>query len=277
MIYIVLDIETTGRSSYSKIIEFTGLKYEDEKLIDEYTTFINPTTNIPSVITQKTGITNDMVKDAPLIKEVIGKIVDFINGQTLVGYNIASFDVPFIRRVAEEYDLSFDSKIIDLLPVARRTLTTLPDHKLTTVATYYDINVSNAHRSRADCLITYAVYQNLKDFIAVQKPKAEKPHQTFDDTEEADVASISIKDSSFVLTGDFASGDKNDIKAKIEQAGGFVKSGVSKKINYLVVGGLGSDRWKFGNQGSKITKAKELQEQGIDIHIISEDDLLKLL
>lgn len=277
MIYIVLDIETTGRSSYSKIIEFTGLKYEDEKLIDEYTTLINPTTNIPSVITQKTGITNDMVKDAPQIKEVIGKIVDFINGQTLVGYNIASFDVPFIRRVAEEYDLSFDSKIIDLLPVARRSLTTLPDHKLTTVATYYDINVSNAHRSRADCLITYEVYQYLKDFIAVQKPKAEKPHQTFDDTEEADVASISIKDSSFVLTGDFASGDKNDIKAKIEQAGGFVKSGVSKKINYLVVGGLGSDRWKFGNQGSKITKAKELQEQGIDIHIISEDDLLKLL
>lgn len=87
----------------------------------------------------------------------------------------------------------------------------------------------------------------------------------------------SLKDKSCVLTGDFKTGSKSEIEALISKAGGQVKSGVSKKTDYVIVGSYGSDAWKCGNYGSKIKKAKELQSQGVPIQIISEDDFLLML
>lgn len=274
--FIVIDIETTGTSSYAKIIEFSGLKYENDVLIEEFTTLVNPGTKIPPAIVQKTGITDDMVKDSPQIKDVINRIIDFINNQTIVGYNIASFDIPFIRRVAEEFNLSFNVKPVDLLPVARRSLPSLSNHKLVTVAAHYGIDAFFAHRAKVDCLITYKVYLQLKDNI-VQEEKEKRANQTYSDTEHIEISSSKFKDSIFVLTGDFDHGTKDEISEKIEKSGGTVKKGVTQKTNYLVVGGLGNDKWKYGTYGGKIEKAKELQTKGFDIHIISESDLFEML
>lgn len=274
--FIVIDIETTGTSSYAKIIEFSGLKYENDVLIEEFTTLVNPGTKIPPAIVQKTGITDDMVKDSPQIKDVINRIIDFINNQTIVGYNIASFDIPFIRRVAEEYNLSFDVKSVDLLPVARRSLPSLSNHKLVTVAGHYGIDAFFAHRAKVDCLITFKVYQQLKDNI-VQEEKERSSNQTYTDTEHIDILSSKLKDSIFVLTGDFDHGTKDEISEKIKTAGGIVKKSVTQKTNYLVVGGLGNDKWKYGTYGEKIEKAKDFQAKGLDIHIISESDLFNML
>lgn len=88
---------------------------------------------------------------------------------------------------------------------------------------------------------------------------------------------VFIFGKSLCLSGNFQHGEKSDIGKKITEAGGTVVSGVSKKTDYLVVGGIGSNEWKFGNYGSKVSKALELQEQGIPIKILSESELFEFL
>lgn len=93
----------------------------------------------------------------------------------------------------------------------------------------------------------------------------------------ADCTDLELNGKTFCLTGDFKSGTKAEIEKRISEKGGIKKTGVSGNLNYLFVGGLGSDAWKYGNIGGKIAKAQELQEKGKDIKIISEDDLLSHL
>lgn len=87
--------------------------------------------------------------------------------------------------------------------------------------------------------------------------------------------SIKLNGKTFCLTGDFKNGTKSEIKQKLENLGAIEKSGVSTKLDYLFVGGLGSDAWKYGNIGGKIAKAQELQEKGSLIQIIAEEDLFE--
>lgn len=85
---------------------------------------------------------------------------------------------------------------------------------------------------------------------------------------------IKFENSIFCLTGTFNSGSKEDIENKIVQMGGICSKGVTSKTNYLIVGGAGSDAWKFGNYGGKVQKAMELKEKGKNIQIIGEEDFL---
>lgn len=84
---------------------------------------------------------------------------------------------------------------------------------------------------------------------------------------------IEFQGRHFCLTGDFLSGSKKDIANEIEAHGGTVRNNVSKKIDYVVVGGKGSDQYAFGSYGTKVKKAMELQDQGCSIQIVYEDAL----
>ncbi len=88
---------------------------------------------------------------------------------------------------------------------------------------------------------------------------------------------IDFKDKSFCLTGDFASGTKGQMTKKLEEHGMINRSGVSGKLDYLIVGSNGSQAWKCGTYGGKIKKAFELNDSGKSICIISENDFLKLI
>ena len=88
---------------------------------------------------------------------------------------------------------------------------------------------------------------------------------------------IEFPDKFFVLSGDFTFGSKKEVEAKIVEKGGICKNGVTKKTDYLIVGGAGSDNWKFGNYGSKVSKALEMQETGHHIQILKESDLINCL
>ena len=88
---------------------------------------------------------------------------------------------------------------------------------------------------------------------------------------------LNLQGKTFCLSGEFSCGNKAEMKTKIERLGAISKNGVSSKVDYLFVGGLGSEAWKFGNVGAKIAKAQELQEKGYKIKIVSEDELLKII
>lgn len=86
-----------------------------------------------------------------------------------------------------------------------------------------------------------------------------------------EVAKIEIPGRTFCLTGDFAFAPRSKCEEAISERGGSVKSGVSKKINYLVVGGLGSAEWKHGSFGTKLEKAMTYKREGVPILIVHEE------
>ena len=84
---------------------------------------------------------------------------------------------------------------------------------------------------------------------------------------------IDFDGKTFCLTGEFKNATKQEISKKLQDLGGIEKTGVSSKLNYLIVGGVGSEAWKFGKIGGKQAKAQELNEKGANIKIIDEDSL----
>lgn len=84
---------------------------------------------------------------------------------------------------------------------------------------------------------------------------------------------IDFNGKTFCLTGEFLFGSKDDVSNLLQEKGAIEKSGVSSKLDYLIVGLVGSDAWKYGNYGGKILKAKELQEKGVNVKIVDENIL----
>ena len=161
--YTVVDIETTGLSSGEcEIIEVSALQYRDEVLIGTFSSLIKPTESISPFITALTGITDDMVKDAPDIQKVMGEFYDFVGKDILIGHNV-NFDVNFLYdNLWLHNGLVLDNAFVDTLRLARKALPHLTNHKQTTVAAYYGITTDGAHRALRDCEICNAVYINLK-------------------------------------------------------------------------------------------------------------------
>ena len=121
--YTVIDIETTGISPhYDDIIELSGLKIRNNKVVDEFSTLVNPKRNVSEFITNLTGITNNMLYNAPDIKNVLPKLVNFIADDIILGHNVR-FDIGFIQNKLMKYfnqELTNDS--LDTLFIARKVL-----------------------------------------------------------------------------------------------------------------------------------------------------------
>lgn len=84
-------------------------------------------------------------------------------------------------------------------------------------------------------------------------------------------ASVTIPNSTFCLTGDFVFATRSHCEATIEKRGGLISKSITKKVNYVVVGGLGSKEWKHGSFGTKIEKAMEYKRLGVPLLIVHED------
>ncbi len=166
--YTVIDIETTGISPhYDDIIELSGLKIRNNKVVDEFSTLVNPKRNVSEFITNLTGITNNMLYNAPDIKNVLPKLVNFIADDIILGHNVR-FDIGFIQNKLMKYfnqELTNDS--LDTLFIARKVLN-LKNYKLSTIADKYNIDTKNNHRGLKDCYITFEVYNNLTGKIQPQ-------------------------------------------------------------------------------------------------------------
>lgn len=157
--YVVFDFETTGLSQFdSKIIQIGAVKYKNHTIIDRYETYINPQTEISSRITQINGITNDHVKDAPLIQDALPELLDFIADYHLVAHN-ASFDMKFLLYNMNTHDLPYKRfRVFDTLSLARRHIST-KNHKLITLKKHFKLDQYDSHDALDDCLVTGEVYK----------------------------------------------------------------------------------------------------------------------
>lgn len=165
---VVFDIETTGFSSTKdKIIEIGAVKVVEGKIVDKYSTFVNPQVPIPFEIENLTHITDDMVVDAPLIDTVLPEFLDFCEGCILVAHN-AGFDTGFIRQKAADMGIDIDFTIIDTVGLARMLLPNISKYKLHIVAKALDVSLESHHRAVDDAGATAEIFVK---FIEMLKQK----------------------------------------------------------------------------------------------------------
>ena len=157
--YIVLDFETTGfRAGVDQIIQIGAIKYVNHEKTDVLNTFVNPGRAIPGQITRLTGITNEMVEQAPVIENAIHRLLDFIGDLPIIAHN-ASFDMGFLYALDAIEGVTIpEFTVIDTVRLARKVITETPNHKLTTLTEFLQLE-HNAHDAIGDCLATAAIYQ----------------------------------------------------------------------------------------------------------------------
>ncbi|MEK5039917.1 3'-5' exonuclease [Sporosarcina sp. FSL K6-3457] len=157
--YVVLDFETTGlRAGADQIIQIGAVKYVKHELTDILNTIVNPQRHIPVAVTQLTGISNDMAKSAPTIEQKIEELLDFIGDLPIIAHN-ASFDMGFLYAIENRADVSIpEYTVIDTVKLARKIITETPNHKLTTLTNFLQLE-HDAHDALGDCLATAAIYQ----------------------------------------------------------------------------------------------------------------------
>lgn len=159
--FICFDIETTGLSAArDKITEIGAVKVENGVITDTFSTFANPEMPIPQKITQLTGITDDMVKDAPSQSKAVGAFLEFAGDNVLVAHN-APFDTSFIAKACEDMGREYNYTSIDTVAISRAILTDIKNCKLDTVAKFLRLGDFNHHRATDDAEMLARIFINL--------------------------------------------------------------------------------------------------------------------
>ena len=157
--FVVFDIETTGFSSVTNhIIEIGAVKVENGKIVDRFSTYVNPQEPIPYRITKLTTITDADVMDAPTIDQVLPEFFAFCEGCVLVAHN-ASFDTGFIKENARKLELPYAYTHVDTLAMARVLLPQLAKFTLDHVAKTVGVSLENHHRAVDDAEATAEIFE----------------------------------------------------------------------------------------------------------------------
>ena len=163
--YVVFDLETTGFSAKSdKIIEIGAVKVQAGKIIDRFSTFVNPEIPIPFRIEQLTSINDNMVINAPKIEEILPKFMEFCKDCVMVAHN-ADFDMSFISANCERQGLPCDFTIIDTVAMSRYLIIGLGRYKLDSVAKALGIVLDHHHRAVDDAECTALIFLKLCDML----------------------------------------------------------------------------------------------------------------
>lgn len=166
--FVVFDLETTGLNPQDcGITEIGAVKIKEGQVIDTFNSFVNPQMPIPQKITELTGITNEMVKDAPLCEEALGRFYEFCGSSVLIAHN-AAFDTGFLKVWSQRCGLSFKHTYIDTVRLSRFLFPELKKHKLNLLADYLHLGDFNHHRACDDALVLSSIF-----FVMVQKLKEE--------------------------------------------------------------------------------------------------------
>ena len=164
--FVVFDLETTGLSpKNNEIIEIGAVKIENEEIVDHYQSFVKPDKNIPSKITDLTGINNEMVADADKIDKVLDEFVDFIGDSVLVAHN-ADFDYSFLQSAFQKTNKKeAEYPVLDTLALSRALLNGIKNHKLNTLAQHFNVNLENHHRADDDAEATAEILLNFLEML----------------------------------------------------------------------------------------------------------------
>ncbi len=169
--FVVFDIETTGlHADRDAITEIGAVKVSEGKITEKFQTFVNPERPIPKNITELTGISDDMVADAPVISDAIKSFFDFAKGSVLVAHN-ASFDTSFIKEASRQSGMEYNFTHIDTLELARCLCPEAKNHKLDTLSKYFRIKLTNHHRAIDDANATGEIFIRLLELLELMEDR----------------------------------------------------------------------------------------------------------
>lgn len=164
--YVVFDFETTSKYSNSaKIIEIAAIKVRNDEIVKEFETLIFQK-KIPIDATNINGITDDMVKNAPILENKIDDFYKFIKNEVLVGHNIIRFDLNILSRECFKLlNIELNNKFLDTLELSHRVKIeeNLENHKLETLCRYFKIKYAPNHRALQDVKANFELYKKLKN------------------------------------------------------------------------------------------------------------------
>lgn len=285
--YVVLDIETTGFDpNFDEIIELAGIKYTDRVETARFDSLVRPENAIGSYITMLTGITNDMVADAPRIADILPGFLDFVGDAVIVGHNVG-FDINFLYDNAERLGLApVTNDFVNTMRLSRRLCKDLERHDLESLAEHLGVEIENRHRALGDSQITACCFEKMRTMAealgGIPKLDSElggrslKARDIVAETADFDPDSP-IFGKVFAFTGALEHFTRAEAMQKVANAGGTNGSGVTRETNYLVLGNTDYCAALKGGKSAKHKKAEALALKGQDIKIISENVFLDML
>ena len=163
--YVLVDIETTGLSPQTdEIIEIGAIKVKENKIVDQYDSLIRIDYPLNPLITNLTGITNEMLQKGKDSIQVLEEFMEFTGKDIIMGHNV-NFDINFIYDKCEIYlDSYLKNDFVDTMRIAKKVIPNCKNYKLGTLAQMFDVDYKNAHRGLKDVEITYEVYNKLKEY-----------------------------------------------------------------------------------------------------------------
>jgi DNA polymerase III epsilon subunit family exonuclease len=158
--FVVVDVEATGaKTPPNRLIELGAYRIRGGRIVDKFLQLVNPEISIPRFVVTLTGISNEMVRQAPVFAEVAPQWLDFVSDSVLVAHN-APFDTNFlnheISRVYPGHRMV--NPHLCTVRLSRRVLPEIPNHRLDTIADYFSIPIISRHRAGSDALATAEIF-----------------------------------------------------------------------------------------------------------------------
>jgi len=158
--FVVVDVEATGaKTPPNRLIELGAYRIRGGKIVDKFVTLVNPEIPIPRFVATLTGISNEMVRGAPVFADVAPKWLDFVSEAVLVAHN-APFDTSFlnheISRVYPGHRMV--NPHLCTVRLSRRAMPDLSNHRLETIASHFSIPIASRHRAGSDALATAEIF-----------------------------------------------------------------------------------------------------------------------
>lgn len=287
--YVVIDIETTGFNKWNEIIELGALRIRNGNIVDTFQQLVKPEDYIPDYVVELTGITNEMVCEAPTIDLVAASFRDFVGDDIIVGHN-TNFDLRFFNQCAGNFVDILDGEYVDTMRLARKAIPGYEHYRLCDIAKALFIAQSNAHRALADCETTHFCLQALKKIVCEQydnfdefKKLFAKKHKSSSArmdlrTIKADVAFFDeecpIFEKNCVFTGKLERFTRTKAAQIVANLGGYNQNQLTKSTDYLI---LGNGDFFKESKSTKQKKAEALLAEGFSIQIINEDMFYEII
>lgn len=273
--YCVIDTETTGLSPvYDSLIEVAACRVVNGNIVEKFSSLINPGFELDEFITELTGITNDMLRDAPEAANVLKDFRSFVGDSVLIGHNV-NFDINFLYDSCMElFNEPFSNNFVDTMRLARRVCPELEHFRLSDMVKHYKISHTDVHRALGDVLATKELYDALKNGIADRgislstytAPKAKDIVGNGDNVDP----SHPLYGKIVVFTGALEKMTRKDAMQLVADIGGIPADGITKKTNYLILGNNDYCSSIKGGKSSKQKKAEKMKLDGADIEIMPE-------
>ena len=159
--YAIIDVETTGgRAVRDKITEIAIVLHDGEQVLDSFESLVNPECPIPYGITELTGISNEMVADAPRFYEIAKRVVEMTEGAVFVAHNVR-FDYSFVQEEFKRLGFTYTRKQLCTVRLARKAFPGLRSYSLGNLIRTLNLNAGARHRAMGDTLATVDLFERI--------------------------------------------------------------------------------------------------------------------